>query len=246
MSRCDEPQLFHILRQLREHGDVWSGTPLNMPMCGPDGHPLRDARGGRRLFGDLKFGDVGFGPRGCNGPLYHGEFMMTEGVEGNWKSLCFYCSKLFGRDVVTYHTIILLDGWLWETRKKSDALDLGLSEVVELLRADLKDAPAPSSPPCPNAGRLAIDIDTGTATLDGETHKLEPRLIRLLDIIHLLKVPTKIEKVRYSLKVTHSVECNHNNTYQRWKANLPERFRNCIKGKQGVGIWFELPDLPLC
>jgi hypothetical protein len=93
----------------------------------------------------------------------------------------------------------------------------------------------------PFAGRLVIDLETNSVTLDGKTYpNLDPSAARALDALRRAGgKPTKTAKVRARLD-----GCNHDTTFRRWLGQLPEPLRKCRKWKTGLGIWLELP--PRC
>jgi hypothetical protein len=91
----------------------------------------------------------------------------------------------------------------------------------------------------PFAGRLVIDLETNSVTLDGTLYpNLDPNAVRALDALRLAGgKPTNTAKVRARLD-----GCNHDTTFRRWLDQLPKPLRECRKRKAGSGIWLELPS----
>ena len=94
----------------------------------------------------------------------------------------------------------------------------------------------------PSPPRLTVDLATNIVTLDNVKHKTDPRgaavVKAMLDAQAEGELPAAIKNIRKRIP-----DCGHDTTFRRWRDALPEPVLECIKHKDGVGIYLELPPL---
>ena len=94
----------------------------------------------------------------------------------------------------------------------------------------------------PNPPRLSVDADTNTIILDGISHKSDPHGVAVIKAMLEAKVvgelPASSKRIRERIP-----GCHHDTTFRRWRDALPEAIRECIKHKDGTGLYLELPPL---
>jgi hypothetical protein len=117
--------------------------------------------------------------------------------------------------------------WLVNTYAGAD-VELAMREL-ELEYASL---PPPKSPP-----RLIIDLETCSASLDGQTHtNVDPEGLQVLQKLQERageKIPTG--------KLCEEVGCSHETTLRRRLDRLPPPLRGLVKGQPGAGMYLQLP-----
>jgi hypothetical protein len=124
-----------------------------------------------------------------------------------------------------------LAAWVMRTFRPIDFWGLRYELAAEF------EVAAESFPPPP---RMTVDTDTNTVFLDGVAHKVEPEgaavVKAVIDAHDAGELPASTRQIRRRMS-----RCNHDTTFRRWRDALPAPIRNCIKGKDGVGVYLELP-----
>jgi hypothetical protein len=94
----------------------------------------------------------------------------------------------------------------------------------------------------PRPPRLTVDPETNVITLDGVGHKTNPHGVAVIKALLDAQADGKLPAATRDIR-TRIPGCNHDTAFRRWKDALPDAVRECIKHKDGVGIYLELPPL---
>jgi hypothetical protein len=112
-------------------------------------------------------------------------------------------------------------------------------ELREAIAADMEGRPRRNTgiPPT-RSERLQIDIDTGSAILDGKQFTdIDPKGLMALRTVADSKGDIKTVDARTK------IGCHHDRTFQRWLDRLPSQLRDCVVGVSGRGLRLVLPPV---